>query len=97
MPRFDEQYHFQVRLTREEFEKVQERYDAGDELIVVATVILGRGGYSRPCPGRTNRRDKQHHACVGNGSMPLELRNMGEKGKPKREVRDQPCCRACRR
>lgn len=95
MPRVDEQYRFDVKLTDEEFERLKPIFEGGATEATVLTIILGRGGYSRPCPGRVV--GGVHRPCIGNGSMPLELRNMGKLGKPKNEVRDQPCCRACRK
>lgn len=82
----DGQYDFPVKLTLEEFAHLVEQKDG----VVVATVRLG-AGYARQCPGRKGE------PCKGNGWQPLELRNMGKKGSPKWEVRDQPCCPTCRR
>jgi hypothetical protein len=87
MPRNEEgQYTFPAKLTIEEFCKLVEL----DDGVVVTTIRLG-AGYRRRCPGRNGQ------PCKGDGWQDLELRNMGKPGKPMWEVRDQPCCPACRR
>ena len=79
------QYKADIKLTREEYDQLV----VGEDKVHIADFIVGPG-YGRPCPGRNGA------PCKGDGWQALEIRNMGKPGKPKWEVRDQPCCQKCR-
>jgi hypothetical protein len=81
-------FRLPLRIPTTAFLELSRRTPGPDGKVEVGSVVISEGEYVRPCPGRGGQ------PCCGTGEQVLELRNMGEGIDV--QVRDQPCCRACR-
>lgn len=77
-----------LRIPTTAFLELSRRTPGPDGTVEIGRVVISTGEYVRPCPGRAGQ------PCCGTGEQELELRNMGEDADV--QVRDQPCCKACR-
>lgn len=77
-----------LRIPTTAFLELSRRTPGPDAKVEIGRAVISEGPYRRPCPGRNGQ------PCCGDGWQELELRNMGEDADV--QVRDQPCCKACR-